>query len=242
MRRKYGDTLAEVVAFHHDANERLAELEGYEGRVARLERDRVRAEAEESVAAADVGRCRRAGAGVLAEEVQHHLRRLAMPHAALRVNVGENDPGDEVEFLISANPGSPLLPLARVASGGELARAMLALRLVLSEGPETLVFDEVDAGIGGAAAAAVGRSLSALSGRHQVLVVTHLAQVAALADAHIVVSKRVEGETTAASATRVTGVERVDEIARMLSGDEAAESAHRHAADLLGDRADPPFG
>jgi DNA repair protein RecN (Recombination protein N) len=131
-----------------------------------------------------------------------------------------------------------------VASGGELARAMLALRLVLSEAPDTLVFDEVDAGIGGAAAVAVGRSLAALGERHQVLVVTHLAQVAALADTHVVVRKEVsnsaEGAVTTATAASIQGDDRVDEVARMLSGDVAEASARRHAADLLGHRVKRP--
>ncbi|MGB8862434.1 MAG: DNA repair protein RecN [Ilumatobacteraceae bacterium] len=236
LRRKYGDTLAEVLAFHAEVESRLAELEGYEGRVAMLERERVVAAAEERRSAAGVARTRRAGAGSLAADVQGHLRELAMPHASVTVTVGEHDPGDEVAFLLAANPGSPVLPLARVASGGELARTMLALRLVLTEAPDTLVFDEVDTGIGGSAAVAVGRNLAALGKRHQVLVVTHLAQVAALADTHVVVSKRVEGSVTIASAATISGQGRIEEIARMLSGDEAADSARRHAADLLGDR------
>mgnify|MGYP001180654644 CR=1 FL=1 len=236
LRRKYGDTLAEVRAFHQQLEARLDELEGYEGRVAALEERKVQALRAEREAAAGVGHTRRAGAGALGEEVQRHLRELAMPHAAVTVTVGDHDPGDEVAFLLAANPGSPLLPLARVASGGELARAMLALRLVLTEAPDTLVFDEVDAGIGGSAAVAVGRNLAALGQRHQVLVVTHLAQVAALADTHVVVSKRVEAGETFAGATVVSGDARVDEVARMLSGDEAADSAKRHAADLLGER------
>jgi len=240
LRRKYGDTLAEVIVFHDEVEARLAELEGYEGRVAVLEQDRVVAVATERKVAADVGAARRAGAGALAADVQHHLRELAMPHAVVSVSVGDHDPGDDVAFLLAANPGSPLLPLARVASGGELARAMLALRLVLTEAPDTLVFDEVDAGIGGAAAVAVGRNLAALGQRHQVLVVTHLAQVAALADTHVVVSKRVAAGVTIAEAAPVMGAQRIEEVARMLSGDEAAGSARLHAADLLGARAQRP--
>ncbi len=240
LRRKYGDTLAEVVAFHDEVRSRLAELEGYEHRVAELEAERGRAESDERAAAAAVAATRRAGAGALGEAVQHHLRALAMPHAEVSVTVGTHDPGDEVAFLLAANPGSPLLPLARVASGGELARAMLALRLVLTEAPDTLVFDEVDAGIGGAAAVAVGAKLAELGGRHQVLVVTHLAQVAALADHHVVVTKHVidseAGAVTAALAATVSGEARVEEVARMLSGDQAAESARIHAADLLAQR------
>jgi DNA repair protein RecN (Recombination protein N) len=244
LRRKYGDTLAEVIEFHAEVEARLAELEGYEQRVAELEAERQRAEANERQAAGHVGAVRRAGADALGGEVQRHLRELAMPHVEVAVMVGEADPGDDVSFLLAANPGSPLLPLARVASGGELARAMLALRLVLSEAPDTLVFDEVDAGIGGAAAVAVGRSLAALGERHQVLVVTHLAQVAALADTHVVVRKEVsntaEGAVTTATAASIQGDDRVDEVARMLSGDVAEASARRHAADLLGHRVKRP--
>ncbi len=242
LRRKYGDTLVDVLQFQVEVEGRLAELEGYEQRVAQLEHERIDAERTERAAAAAVGATRRGGADALAAQVQHHLRELAMPHAEVSVHVGGHDPGDEVAFLLAANPGSPLLPLARVASGGELARAMLALRLVLSEAPDTLVFDEVDAGIGGSAAVAVGRSLASLGERHQVLVVTHLAQVAALADTHVVVSKRVDQRSTVAAAAVVDGEARVDEVARMLSGDVVGESARRHAADLIGHRVKRPGG
>lgn len=242
LRRKYGDTLADVLSFQAEAEARLAELEGYEQRVAALEHERVRALADERAAAAAVGATRRAGAGALAAAVQGHLRALAMPHADVMVQVGDDDPGDDVAFLLAANPGSPLLPLARVASGGELARAMLAVRLVLTEAPDTLLFDEVDAGIGGAAAVAVGRSLAELGERHQVLVVTHLPQVAAMADTQVVVSKSVIDGVTVAQAAPVDGEHRVDELARMLSGDLGGAAARQHAADLLGQRTRRPSG
>ena len=236
LRRKYGDTLHDVLAFHRATDERLAELEGYDQRVADLEAERQRAATAEREAAAAVGAARRAGAAGLAAAVETHLRGLAMQHASLAVTIGDVDPGDDVQFLLAANPGAPLLPLSRVASGGELARTMLALRLVLTEAPDTLLFDEVDAGIGGSAAVAVGRSLAALGVRHQVLVVTHLPQVAALADTQIAVRKRVVDGTTCAEAEVVTDDGRVEEIARMLSGGAAEESARRHAAELLGAR------
>ncbi|MEO5724970.1 MAG: AAA family ATPase, partial [Ilumatobacteraceae bacterium] len=137
LRRKYGDSLGEVITFRDASARRLAELEGYEQRVAELESDRLVAVAAERAAAAVVGRVRRGGAGALATAVEGHLRTLAMPDAALTIAVGEADPGDDVVFLLAANPGSPLLPLTRVASGGELARTMLALRLVLTEAPDT---------------------------------------------------------------------------------------------------------
>ena len=163
-----------------------------------------------------------------------------MPNAAVAVEVGrssDDDPGDEVRFLLSANPGSPVLPLHRVASGGELARAMLALRLVLvgaggDGGAHTLVFDEVDAGIGGSAAAAVGAALADLGAHHQVLIVTHLPQVAAQATRQLVVAKSVHAEQTFTTVDEVDGDARVSEIARMLAGSET-DAAIEHARDIL---------
>jgi len=241
MRRKYGDSLSDVISFHEETRDRLAELESYDERVAALEQERQAAVAAERAAAAAVIKVRRAGASKLGAAVRDVVRSLAMPHAEVDVVVGDEAPGDDVSFLIAANPGLPMLPLSRVASGGELARTMLALRLVLTEAPETLVFDEVDAGIGGTAATAVADALARLGRRHQVMVVTHLAQVAALADTQIVVTKTVAGDadgdvTTAATARQVEGDERIDEIARMLSGEQAGASARRHAADLLDER------
>jgi len=233
LRRKYGDTLAEVLQYAQEARTRLDELEGYEARASTLEHERVAAVDAVAAAAAAVGAARRAAAPLLADRVAEHLAELAMPKARVEILVGP-DPGDEVTFLLGANPGEPALPLAKVASGGELARSMLALRLVLSEAPDSLVFDEVDAGIGGAAALAVGRSLARLGSRHQVLVVTHLAQVAALATTHVVVAKQEEGGRTTASAQVVSGDRRVEEVSRMLSGRAHSETARRHALELLG--------
>ena len=181
LRRKYGETLAEVIAYREETEQRLAELEAHDQRVAELEGERAAAERAEAAAAAVVGRARRAAAPELAGAIQDHLNELAMPKARVDVAVSDDPEGHEVTFLLAANPGDPPQPLARVASGGELARAMLAVRLVLTEAPDTLLFDEVDAGVGGEAALAVGRALARLGQRHQVLVVTHLAQVAASA-------------------------------------------------------------
>ncbi len=233
LRRKYGDDLAAVMAFGDEVRARLAELESYDDRIAELERERRTALEGERAAAAAVGRTRRGATTELAKRVEGHLRDLAMVHASIAIVVGDEDPGDDVAFLLAANPGAPLLPLARVASGGELARTMLALRLVLTEAPETLVFDEVDAGIGGDAAGAVGDALARLGKRHQVLVVTHLAQVAALASSHVMVRKQVVGSETIATAVPVEGDARVDEVARMLSGHRAGASARTHAGELI---------
>ena len=233
LRRKYGDTLADVLAYGEQVRSRLDELERHDDRVAELEREREHARAREAVAAAVVGAARRAAAPDLGREVREHLVELAMPKADLEVVVAGGGEERDVTFLLAANPGDPAAPLARVASGGELARTMLALRLVLSEAPDTLVFDEVDAGVGGEAALAVGRALARLGRRHQVLVVTHLAQVAAFADQQIVVDKQVSAGRTVAAAREVTGAARVTELARMLSGLSASDSARRHAEELL---------
>jgi len=241
LRRKYGDDLAAVMAFHAETEDRLRELESYDERAAELDRARQQGVEAERAAAVEVGRQRRAASEPLASAVEARLRLLAMPDAAVAVEVGDrpdDHPGDRVRFLLAANPGSPLLPLNRVASGGELARSMLALRLVLASAGEadtaahTLVFDEVDAGIGGEAAQAVGDALGDLGAHHQVLVVTHLAQVAAAADTQVSVSKTVRNGATFASARRLDDTERVDEIARMLSGSTSA-SARDHAQELL---------
>jgi DNA repair protein RecN (Recombination protein N) len=233
LRRKYGERLADVLAFRDEAVARLAELESYEARAAALETERDQVLAAAAEEAARIGRARRAAAPRLASAVAAHLRRLAMPRVNIEVAVGDIDPGDDVAFLLGANPGEPALPLAKVASGGELARTMLALRLVLTEAPDTLVFDEVDAGVGGEAALALGSALGELGRRHQVLVVTHLAQVAAFADAQVAVSKRVEGGRTVVGAVPVEGEPRVRELSRMLSGLADSGSARRHAEELL---------
>jgi DNA repair protein RecN (Recombination protein N) len=165
-----------------------------------------------------------------------------MAGARLAVTVERAEPGedgaDRVVFELAANPGEPALPLAKVASGGELSRAMLALRVVLAErgsrgrGP-VLVFDEVDAGIGGEAGAAVGRELAALAEGAQVLCITHLAQVAACAGEQIVVRKAERDGRTLASAHVARGEDRVGELSRMLAGVEGSDHARRHAEELL---------
>jgi DNA repair protein RecN (Recombination protein N) len=250
LMRKYGDTLADVTAYGRETGARLAELEGYEERAAALETAR----REHADAAEAAGRAlsdaRRVAAEPLARAVEEHLHDLAMPQARLEVAVepaeATDDGVDRVTFMLAANPGESARPLARAASGGELSRAMLAVRVVLTEAPPTLVFDEIDAGIGGEAGVAVGRLLSAIAGRHQVMCVTHLAQVAAFADTQVVVEKQVmldgkvtddaDGARTVAAARVVDGDERVGELSRMLAGDGASDHARRHAAELLAGR------
>ncbi|MGQ0824793.1 MAG: DNA repair protein RecN [Actinomycetota bacterium] len=235
--RKYGPTLADVCAYAIETRTRLAALERHDARAAALEAQHSDAAAVAHAAAADLSRVRRAAAGPLAEAVTNRLRELALAKARFAIEIeptaqtGEG--ADEVTFVLAPNPGEPPRPLARTASGGELSRAMLALRVVLSEAPPTLVFDEVDAGIGGEAGTAVGRALAELGGRHQVLCVTHLAQVAAFADAHLAVSKNETRGRMVARAALCLDDARVTELARMLAGDVDSATAREHARELL---------
>lgn len=239
LRRKYGATLSEVIAERERLRAQIDELAGAEGRIERLTAECADAELRWQAEAKLVGAARRAAAPALAQAVGEHLAALGMPAAHLEISVSAGgsgpDAGDDVVFKLAANPGSPPQPLARVASGGELSRTMLALRLVLSGGPPVAVFDEVDAGIGGAAAASVAAALADVANGRQVLVVTHLAQVAARATTHVVVSKHLESDATR---TRVEVLDdpdaRVAEIARMLSGTPRSAAARQHAAELLG--------
>ena len=238
LRRKYGATLAEVAAFAEGAQRELADLESHDQRAAALDVKRTAAVEAERAEAAVIGAARRAAAPAMAAAVEANLAELAMPRAIVELEVGAEDPGDDVSFLLGANPGERTLPLAKVASGGELARAMLALRLVLldregGEGSRTLVFDEVDAGVGGAAALAIGRSLASLGTHHQVLVVTHLPQVAAFADAQVRVTKEVTGGRTVAAVAELDEGDRVIELSRMLSGRPESATARGHAEELL---------
>ena len=234
--RKYGDTIADVMAFGAEARTRLNELLSYSERVQELESSRANALKVLHSRQLEVGRQRRKTAPGLAAAVEKRLRLLALPHATIQVAVGDegSDPsGEAVSFMLAANPGSAPMPITKVASGGELARVMLALRLVLTTDPATMVFDEVDAGIGGAAAVAVAQALRELGTDHQVFAVTHLAQVAASAHSHIVVSKSVKSGKTYGRATKVLQEDRVGEIARMLSGGIADESGLTHAQEIL---------
>ena len=233
LRRKYGDTLADVLAEGERLKGRLAQLEDHDRRAAELDAALIEARKVEAAAAAVVAAARREAAPPLAQRIQANLADLAMPKAEVAIEVRGDDPGDDVEVLLAANPGTPPLPLARVASGGELARTMLALRLVLTGAPPTLVFDEVDAGIGGTAALAVGRSLARLAGEHQVLVVTHLPQVAAYADEQVQVAKQTDEAATVSQARVLDRPERVIELSRMLSGQPDSDAARTHAAELL---------
>ncbi|MCD1065465.1 DNA repair protein RecN [Cutibacterium acnes] len=182
---------------------------------------------------------RRRTAVRLAAEVRPELAALAMPHARLEFRVEPAPMGprgaDSVTIMLAANPGSDLAPLAKAASGGELSRVRLALEVVVAQPqvPQTFVFDEIDSGVGGAVGIEIGRRLRQLARRHQVIVVTHLAQVAAFADTHVVITKASDGAVTSSGLREVTGSEREIELSRMMSGMVDSESGLEHAHDLL---------
>jgi DNA repair protein RecN (Recombination protein N) len=231
--RKYGDTLADVLAYADEVRHRLDDLTSHDRRVDELEAERAALDRRWAAAAEAVAATRRAAAPRLAEAVTRHLRALALPRARVEVAVAGGGPADDITVRFAADPGGEPRPLTKVASGGELARAMLALRLVLTEAPPTLVFDEVDAGIGGEAALAVGRALAEVGEGHQVLVVTHLPQVAAFADHQVALAKQEVDGRVVTRAWPLDSDERVVELSRMLSGLPDSDTGRVHAEELL---------
>ena len=252
LRRKYGADEAECLGFLARAKDELASLSDEAGGERLLAgRDRLRAEAGRL--ARHVSEARRKAARTLDKRMGAGLAELGLPGAVFETRLAHaGDPesfleiggrrvrlradgADEGEFFFSPNPGEPPRPLARVASGGELSRLMLALESVLRRGDliPTLIFDEVDAGIGGAVAEVVGRKLLEVSRDHQVLVITHLAQVASLADRHFGIEKHVAKGRTTASIRPLGGEARVEEIARMGAGLEITRAARQHAKEML---------
>ena len=241
LRRKYGDTVAEILAHRERAAAELAGWEEAEAAVARLAGARAEVAAGLREVCASLSALRAACAARLESAVGSELAALGMAGARLGIRVVPEDEigprgADRVELLWSANTGEPERLLQRAASGGELSRAMLALKVVLTAADPVpvLVFDEVDAGIGGRAAQAVAERLATLAADHQVFCVTHLATIAALADVHLAVRKRERGGRTLVEVERLDGADRRDEIARMLSGGGAA--ARQHAEELLSRR------
>ena len=235
-----GGDLAAVLTWAKLAAARLGELDGADDRIAGLAQEEAALAAAVQELADQLSTERKAAAGRFAAEVTAELTALAMPHAALTAAVTplrELGPhgGDEVEIRLSAHPGAPVLPLHKGASGGELSRVMLAIEVVFAgaDPVPTFVFDEVDAGVGGKAAVEVGRRLARLARLAQVIVVTHLPQVAAFADTHLVVEKADDGSVTSSGVTRLDDAGRVRELSRMLAGLEDSEFGRAHAGELL---------
>lgn len=255
LTRKYGQDIAAVLAWAEESAARLAELDGDDDRIGELtaERDALRAELGEL--AQTLTDARTASAKRFAEAVTAELAELAMPHARVTVEIRQTEVAedadgievggrtvaygpagaDEVELLLAPHPGAPPRPIAKGASGGELSRVMLAVEVVFagSDPVPTYLFDEVDAGVGGKAAVEVGRRLARLAKSAQVVVVTHLPQVAAFADRQLLVAKTNDGSVTRSGVKVLEGEERIRELSRMLAGQEDSETARAHAEELL---------
>ena len=242
MRLSFIMEAAALPALHVTLQEELQRLVNLEVTLDRLQKQLADSESRWQLECARLTAARQAAALGLKERVSALMQQLGMPGGRLTIEVtplvpesaGEHG-ADEVEFLVAANPGQPPKPLAKVASGGELSRISLAIQVAAVESARLpcLVFDEVDAGIGGGVAEIVGRQLRTLSDRAQVLCVTHLPQVASQAQNHVRVAKLTDGRTTRTTLTALSAADRVEEIARMLGGVEITERAREHAAEML---------
>jgi len=253
LRRKYGKTLAEVIAFGADAAAKLTDLENREARLAELEKELAAGAKAYESAARKLSEERVAAAKKLAKVAEKQINELAM-NVRFAVDVVQDERDevwtacgwDRVECRIATNPGEPMKPLTEIASGGEMSRVMLALKVSVEEGvagsaakrkktalPRTLVFDEIDIGIGGRAAEAVGQKLKTLARAQQVICITHLPQIAAFADQHFLIEKAQRGGRTHTGVRQMESKERVEEIARMLSGANLTETSRKHAEQML---------
>lgn len=239
--RKYGPTLDEVIAFRETSGAALLKLENSDDQIIELTGAVESAFEQVLQKSQEITATRHAAAAELEALVTEELHALAMPGASLKVQIEPlPEPtsvgADAISILLSSYPGADARPLGKGASGGELSRIMLAIEVVLArtEQAPTFIFDEVDAGVGGAAAIEIGRRLARLARQAQVIVVTHLAQVAAFADHHLRVLKSADGAFTNSSVTSLTELDRITELARMLSGLNESESARQHAGELLG--------
>jgi DNA repair protein RecN (Recombination protein N) len=253
LKRKYGPTLDEVLSFGKEVTRKLEEVENKDEVLRQLRQDLARAGEEYLRGARALSNKRREAARKLEKLVEAEINDLAM-RATFRIEVTGSDAEgnwtfsgfDEVAYLISPNPGEPLRPMEHIASGGELSRVMLALRASVEAGSNpsgrkkssgasqrTLVFDEIDTGIGGRAAEAVGKKLKSLSRSNQVLCITHLPQIAAFADQHYVIEKRESGGRARTSVRLISGKERTEEVARMLSGAKLTDTSLKHAEQML---------
>ena len=245
------EQILELITRNAAVENSIADLTGGEDRLAAMEEELQSLLALLSAQSSKLSKIRNEWAMKLSASVSQEIHSLSMPHTQFLCQVSSPDyagplpastfsaaGADEIVMLLQAHREGPLVPLARGASGGEMSRVMLALEVVLAKSQPvgTYVFDEVDAGVGGKAAIEVGRRLFELSKNAQVIVVTHLPQVAAWADSHFVVRKSEDGSVSQSDVAHVTGSARIEEIARMLAGHEDSRSAQEHAAELLGMR------
>jgi DNA repair protein RecN (Recombination protein N) len=249
LKRKYGPTLEDVIKLGEEVTRKLSEIENKDEILKQLRAELAAAVEKYLRAARAISRKRYEGAKKLEKLVEAEINELAM-RSQFRIEISGTDEEsnwttsgfDQAEFMISTNPGEPMHPLDQIASGGELSRAMLALKASVEAGnsrrraggvQRTLIFDEIDTGIGGRAAEAVGKKLKSLSRSNQVLCVTHLPQIATFADHHYLIEKKQVAGRTRTSVRPIIGDERTEEIARMLSGAKLTETSRKHAEQML---------
>lgn len=242
LKRKYGRTVEDVIDFGKDAGTKLNELENAEALAAELDAKLDKLKAEYNAAADELSKVRRAAGDRLKRDVLNELKDLGMAKAMFDVALSDASGGEPrkggretAEFMLSANPGEPLKPLEKVASGGELSRIMLCFKSIFADNDRvpTLIFDEIDTGISGRTAAVVGEKMLGIAKKHQVICVTHLAQIAALADAHLMVRKYDDGKNTFVETRQLNDEEKVQRIAQMMDGESDSPSALTHARELI---------
>ncbi|GEC90935.1 DNA repair protein RecN [Brevibacillus brevis] len=252
LKRKYGKSVDDILEYAATIQDELDDMHHYEDRLQQVEKQLQELAADLAVEALELSVIRSECAGKLAQEIEQQLKELHMERARFAIDVRQtpDDDGveidgikrfvdangmDQIEFLISPNPGEPLRPLAKIASGGELSRVMLAIKTILAgtDQVETLIFDEVDTGVSGRAAQAIAEKLARVAGQRQVLCITHLPQVASMADAHFLIKKEMSENETETLVHRLSDDERVTELARMLSGAEVTAKTEEHAREMI---------
>ncbi|MDD4587285.1 MAG: DNA repair protein RecN [Heliobacteriaceae bacterium] len=246
LKRKYGNSVAEILQYGETVKLEIAALEQHDEQLAELRRQWDTQLVVYNRAAAVLSRLRRDTAAKLQAAIEQELAYLGMPQASLTVQFSNRtepakNGAEDMEFLFTTNPGEPVRPLARIASGGELARILLAFKTVLAgvEGIPTLIFDEIDTGIGGQALQAVAEKLAQVAGNVQVICVTHAPQLAAYADTHFLIYKEVCSQRTIAQAKPLNEAERINELARMLAGEKATTVTFHHAREMVGQAKKP---
>ncbi len=239
LKVKYGSTVEEILSYQEKQQASLDHLADYETYIAALKKEADEAKEKLKDSTERLSSLRRAQAGILEEKITENLRDLNFVDVKFQIQVQDlghytRDGADDVEFLISLNPGQPVRPLVNVASGGELSRIMLAIKTVMADKDEieTLIFDEIDAGISGRTAQKVSEKLALIARDHQVICITHLAQIAAMADHHYCIEKAVQEEDTETRIRRLTEEESVEELARILGGAKITDAVRSNAREM----------
>ena len=241
LKRKYGHTVEDILAYRESAEKRLSDLELSDVRASELEKELQKAEVELKMAAKELTDARTSAGERLKAEIEKEFEFLEMNKVRFAVQILPKEPetngADDIEFMVRTNVGLPFSPLAKTASGGELSRIMLAIKSVIAkkDGVETVIYDEVDVGISGKTSRRIGIKLLQSSRFSQVMCVTHSAQIASLADAHFLVSKTEKDGSTVTSVHSLSREERIDETARIIAGIDITSSARAAAAELIDD-------